>query len=504
MLKPEKKSKMGFALTMILIFVMVLTCFTTACQPVTNTEESATVEETAKMPDEVTQTQKPEADDASTQESKEQEQKPLAIYSVTGKWIDSVEREDSIIKLNINADIVMPDVDTVNTYFVNPAGTITQEMTDKILEVLFGDTQLYEYQERTKESYQKEIDQMNNFYQSMLDGTFDFSNYASEEELIKSTEEHIARLEKNMKDAPESVEQIPLNTILTYSEDGEAAIRGVTDFDKDKMAQIIINNYKYGSNFVFLEKGQYYYFWPLGEPSEGSIGNLTITTQEAIKTAEKFLEDIGLYDYQLYDNYIKQGQNSFYKLDTGKYAHVLEYTRIVDGIEVSQNEYIPFLASMNCNSERFVIAINDDGICWIDWQNGFALEQKASQNEKLLPIEEIESIIADKMFIEEPIIRRMNEEDMGIPGFKVQEYTYNIDHIRLEYMKLPYGDDFEDIRLIPVWSVFASIEIKYTKDQNGERVEDVMDGGRSGAVFTINAIDGSMIDKELWTNRDFY
>lgn len=510
MLKPERKSKTAAWVSFMLAAVMIITSFTTACTLVA--EEDVVKDDIAlvdtqnqdadeKETEDLQQTpeQNDQLEDVQSEEIIIEEKEPLAKYSVTGKWTDTMEREDSIIKLNIDADIVMPDVDTYNTYYVNTAG-ITQEMSDKILELLFGDSPLYEYQERTKASYQKEIDQLEISYQSMLDGTFDFMYYSNKENAIEDAKEYIERRKRLMEDAPETVEQVPMNTILTCTESGEAFIRGVADLGKEEEAGIIIDNMEFGSNMHFWYAGHYMYLQD--KPLQAPIGNLSITKDEAIKRATAFFKEIGLNDFQLHNHYVGERFVTFIQR-TEQYAHVLEFTRVVDGIEVSQNAHIPLLDSMNCNMERMIITIDDGGILKINWEYGFRLG-KASQDQELLPIEDIEAIIMDKMYIHEPMLLRMSDEDMDIPGFEIKECTYNIDQIRLEYMKLPYNNDFEDIRLIPVWSVYASEDWRFTKKENGESVEDVRNKDDSYVHLTINALDGSMVDKELWANRKFY
>lgn len=512
MLKPEKRSKMAVGVSLMLVAVMIVACFTTACMPITEPDETADIalaENQNEAADEnetedlqQTPEQNDKLEDVQSEEIIVEEKEPLAKYSVTGKWTDIMEREDSIIKLNIDADIVMPDVDTYNTYHVNPAGHISQEMLDKMIELLFGDEALYEWQRPTKGELQEQLDGLQIIYQSMLDDTYDFSHCSSKENIIESIEGRIEWLEEDIEEAPETIEPVPLNTItLVPNEYDGVSFRGMADLGREDKAQIIVIQVDDITEVRFINEG---YYWDKERlPCQLPIGNLTITEDEAIKTANVFLEGVGLNDFQLVNNYVAQ-RIIRYIPETGQFAHVLEYTRVVDGIEVSQNYYIPHLEPHNCYNERMVFSIDNDGIREINWEHGFTLEQTASKDQKLLPLDEIEAIIMDKMYIHEPILRRMNEDDLGIPGFKMQECTYNIDQIRLEYMKIPFNNDVEDIRLIPVWSVYATEDWRFTKKENGERVEDVRNEDNSYVHLTINALDGSMVDKELWANGKFY
>lgn len=512
MLKPERKSKAAAWVSFMLAAVMIVACFTTSCMPVKETDETIDAalaeiqnedadeketEDLQQIPE-----QNYQLEDVQAEEIVVEEKEPLARYRVTGKWTDTMEREDSIIKLNINADIVMPDVDTYNTYYVNPAGYISQEMLSKMIELLFGDEALYEWQRPTKGELQEQLDGLQIIYQSMLDDTYDFSHCSSKENIIESIEGRIEWLEEDIEEAPETIEPVPLNTItLVPNEYDGVSFRGVADLGREEKAKIIVSQVDDITEVRFINEG--YYWDKERQPCQSPIGNLTITEDEAIKTANVFLEGVGLNDFQLVNNYVAQ-RIIRYIPETGQFAHVLEYTRVVDGMEVSQNYYIPHLEPHNCYNERMVFSIDDDGIREIDWNHGFALGQAATQDQQLLPLDEAKAIIMDKMYIHEPILRRMSDEDMNIPGFEMQECTYNIDQIRLEYMKIPFNNDVKDIRLIPVWSVYATEDWRFTKKENGERVEDVRNKDDSYVHLTINALDGSMVDKELWAIGKFY
>jgi hypothetical protein len=77
-----------------------------------------------------------------------------------------------------------------------------------------------------------------------------------------------------------------------------------------------------------------------------------------------------------------------------------------------------------------------------------------------------------------------NDED-------VKQYAYTVDRITLGLTRIPVKDKPNEYMLVPVWDFFGTLKTEFN-DQNKMSEES----DYSAASFlTINAIDGSVIDR---------
>jgi len=501
----KRRSRKGaIATALLLSIVMAVACFTTACQPIQETakisgeDNPPQASAAVKMPSPA-QTFVPQPSAVQQPAQSEKTMKvPLAVYKTTGHWTGSYEHEGSILKVKADADIIMPDVDAYSIYNINPLGKITQSMADKMIRLLFGNTQVYEYNgQATQEDLQKQIDKLSGIYQTMQNDTFDFSQYNSnKKDMMDGLKIEISRLKSNMKDASKATAPVPLTGFKTDPM-GEEWLRGEADLGEENKAEIIIdngfNNSRDNGNDAFIvrfDNGGSYVL-NVKESLAAPIGNLTIAENDAVRKAEDFLDDLGLTDYQLYSSCVAERSNGYYEISTGKYAYVLTYSRVVDGIAVSPNSTIPMIGTMAYNPEHITFAIDNDGIKQFDWEYKFDIDNAAPKNVNLLPVEKIEDIISKHLFEVNTDYMKHIDDGQG-KGFKTKEYIYNLNAIKLEYAKLPDGD-LNDYRLVPVWNVYATTDWNYTKTVNGEKVTKISKYNRQMVVLTVNAVDGSVV-----------
>lgn len=496
MLKPCRRSKTAVALSVMLALVMLVAGFTTACSPAAQTAETTDPPQHTTQPEISAEPAAPSP--VYTEAPQETDGTPLSDYKTTGHWTDSFEKEKSLVKINADADIVIPETSTFKTYKVNPGGYISQELADRMVKVFFGDTPVYKYSEPTKQSLQAELDKLVIIQQSMLDGTFDFSGSQDKQKTIDHIEEGIDELKDRIKEAPEATAPVPLDTTLVPNDFDGGWFVGVADLGEDEQALIHLSNQKEGAGVSFIYRGSY--FGRDSEPYKAPIGNLTMTEVDAIKAANELMKELGINDYQLYSNSIAE-RIERYRPNTGEYAHVLVYTRVVDGTVISPNTTIPAIGSMDYNPESIRITIDNKGLREFEWKQRFDVIKTESAEVTLLPTDDIKKAIADQMFILYRNVPKMLNTDTGIPKAKTSEYILNIGEIRLEYAKIPCDGDMKNNRLIPVWNVYGTTEWRYSWEKDGKQVSESNIDKRQNILLTLSAIDGSMIDFSLAANK---
>ena len=131
--------------------------------------------------------------------------------------------------------------------------------------------------------------------------------------------------------------------------------------------------------------------------------------------------------------------------------------------------------------ETIIIAVDDEGIRSMRFENPFEITQVLDESCELLPFEQIMDI-ARTIF---PLSTGWLESSYG----DVREY---IDHIKLGYMVMLSRDNAAYCEVVPVWDFFGRRECRMERD--GEIISD--NDFPFHSLLTINAIDGTIIDRK--------
>ena len=139
----EKSKKSVKLICVVLAATLLFTCFTTACQP--TPEESAVVG-------------KGEFEDIIAQEQTEnQEDKTPVIaepYEAPDSWTESIDMKGSDIEVNVDADIIVPDVSAYPVYEV-VKNNFTQQQIDDLMDYFVQDKDIMQAPGMTKADYQE-------------------------------------------------------------------------------------------------------------------------------------------------------------------------------------------------------------------------------------------------------------------------------------------------------------------------------------------------------------
>ncbi len=140
-------------------------------------------------------------------------------------------------------------------------------------------------------------------------------------------------------------------------------------------------------------------------------------------------------------------------------------------IDENGNEVVSEYAAP-LDPEELTVMINKEGIIDLFWLNAKGDFNKITENVKLLTFEDIMKKSEDNIFY-------------NIYADKEDKVTVNIESIELNYMCVKQKDSLTKLLAIPVWDF-----IGFHKDSKfGFRI--------SGCYLTLNAIDGTVINREL-------
>ena len=464
--------------------VMIISCFTTACQP---TPDKAVIVNKSELEEKLYAASVP----------------PMP-YEAPSHWSETVNRKD--VSIIVDTDIKLPDVDMYPVVKLEPA-VFSQQRVDELVNYFAAGKRLYLPHVMTKADYELLIiDAKKGQY---IDG-----EYVVTEESRAWVEE----LEAQHAAAPDNSPIIYTDSTLTYYRDyqtGEEFIEGgkhyldvVVESGDGNDSCISVNNYvdsayalphkwDNSSNFNYytfsggwwVSETRYRRITDDGREEEetgyGGVGALletmTLNKEEAESLARKMISDLGIVDLVLANTeraVVLLGHNQ--KMA----AYEFEFARQSGGIAVWHEKFgygyhrdqQPPAYSPPFSEEILTIVITEDGVVWFGWRGYARVVETVNENVSLLPFEEIQQALKNQIFYEESFNNSAVSGDYEIVVHSAE--------LRMGYINVK--DNLSQAFLVPVW-VFETSS-SYYNEFLGERRR----GNDESYVF--NAIDGGVID----------
>ncbi len=429
--------------------------------------------------------------------------------------------EDGRLVIETDAEVILPEVSSMNTYAV-AAKEVNQELIDHFTKAFFeGDKvyHMYSYTQWTKEDYQKDITNLKKY---KAEGNLDPYEYGKDEngELYYDIDAQIARDEEEMKSAPDEVVKEEVKPAFGIEWVSSKGSEEQTEVDKDSfwgMVETSHGVYSYQISYGLapdltvkitkrrddVQDSREFTSWIEGEylldaegadqdhMSEETMQKLAdISLADAQKAAEEAIDRLGWdwkvygWDYALF-SHGENGTNEDTVLDGGYYFH---FARVLDGVPVTfTSSYGGGLEDMDStltpwSYERCEVIVGDDGIQEVEIMNPYEVGEVQTEHVKLMDFDSIIKIYEQMM--------EVTNADMA--DFEKQR-TFHIRKIVLGYSRIydPTTDSDTGL-MVPVWDFFGGFDVEtdegYDKN-NGEHA--------TRSFMTINAIDGTVIDREL-------
>lgn len=441
----------------------------------------------------------------------EKEGKIKEIVKAPKNYKNQAEYEGGKIIVDTDAEVILPNVDAMNTYKVT-AREADQELIDQITNIFFEDAKFYHgysYNTWIKEDYQKDLTMLKKW---KAQGNLDPYNWGTDEEgnLSFDIDAAIEGDEISMEDAPEQVEKqevVPsfgLEWVDTSYGDpitkvDENMFYGVAETDHEIYGynihgsaehtadvKILIQTQEEGPqsfrdfNTTGWKDGRYIMDTENssadGETDTHSIPEDTVkklvkvSYEDAEKIAKEKIEQLGWdwevtsWDYSLYcSSYNIQEE------DVQDAGYVFYFTRVLDGaaitftdayggsLEDHDSTLIPW------SYERCEVVVGNDGIEKVEIYNPYQVEEMQTKNVKLM---DFESII------------KIYEQMMEITNADMMDYynkvTYHVKRITLGYSRIynPAVNSKSGI-IVPVWDFFGGYDsesAEYTSKDSGEHI----------------------------------
>lgn len=429
-----------------------------------------------------------------------------------------------IMNVTVDADFVIPEATGFKLKRVE-GRDITQEDVDRQGEVLLDGQKL------TQRIYPEEElaggwtkDELLEMIRSLEEHLAKNGEGLGSEEQAR-IEEELVHLQNRLEFAPQTYETEEVEMVLSV--DANPSVRGDVVLNGLSYQYYAENNFYEGDFWIqsSLDRMNSYYTAEhdfIGMKLEGMDNPPSISKEEAIEKGNKLVNDLGLKYMKpaawehgltgdiLYDENI---------MVVHKKAWILYYTRVVEGIPITYtndqgisvrennagvqmddygNEAYPeqettaAIASGDADEwftykawpyEGLQMVYDDQGLAGFNWSFPYSVTDLSDEYVFLMPFSEIRTIF------EEMITKK---EENYIADYMDQVY-YHINEIRLGYMRVRDNDSPLTGTLIPVWDFFGTTEWYYPP---GQAEEVAINDALHQSLLTINAMDGSVVDRE--------
>ena len=400
-------------------------------------------------------------------------------YSVPEQWTDTYEYYDGKVVVNVDADIIVPQTETFNTYSLIPA-TFTQAQAEKLVNVLFGDAELEAPEQQWTKAQYEEL--LINFKLTYSQGN---NPNMSEAEY----EANVRDLEAKIVAAPETAVVLnPAEQIQAFSESG--ALNLQADLGRKEKARLTIRNLDEGylSSVRFNNNdGDDYEAISLDDAGV----KLKLSKEEAQTQAEDLLSKLGI-DYmkpaavKVGAPYALEGEST----ENLPQCYLVYFTRTIEGVPATYDDATGATSDSDDYDklwayERIIVGVDDGGIVQFQWEGNASTPEITQSNVALLDFEKVMDIFKENMGIQYAYT-----DDPSILSD-----TYQISKITLGLTRIKVKGGYQ---LVPVWDFFGMVQ---TATADGEIRDTIRDGsGGSNTIdsfLTINAMDGSVIDRSV-------
>lgn len=421
-----------------------------------------------------------------------------------------VTDETGKIKILTDAKVEIPNADKASAIQVSQH-EFNQEMMDKITSAFFPGAKIYSdksYYQESKEELMKKLTEMKGY---LAEGNLDPYEKGTDENgnLIFDINRYIEELESAYESAPETrvLEEVRPAFGAVEEWDTEDYFGSHVKTADGKMYAYQFKRYNSMPMEVSIERAyeeleekkqySYWYEYNVDDPEAVTVdemkekGMMSLEDAQAIAQEKVDLLEIPNMEMTEWEYAALVSESSILEEELVReimdYGYVFHYTRSLGNIPITYTmERGGALEEMDSDMETWGyevlnIYVGSDGIGKVEFNNLYDIGETKTQQVNLKSFDEIMDIYEKMMLIQ--------NADMGEI---LKSEVFHIDRITFGYSRIyePSTDSTRGI-LVPVWDFFGSFTSEYT---TGETYTNDL---KYQSYLTINAIDGSVIDRGL-------
>lgn len=421
----------------------------------------------------------------------------------TGEWTGL----DGCFHVTADADIALPALDAIPTATVTRK-PFSQEDADKLLNYFIQNNTLYRSLGTNKQEAQARLEK----YYAVQRGEIPITDVTTDH-TIDELPDLIAHWEAYVKTAPENSE-VEVSRDFQRHDFCDEWIYGYA-YVGDKTVHVRIEN------DADLSDAAYFYVAGYGDPSSSNIdayyidemtederSGITVQMDEnkAKQIGDFLMKDLGI------ENVVCDVSRPVVYFNAGnETGYALEYVRQVNGFPISRCDIYDFTAdgrtliynggegaSYPANDparnglwayEKITVYVAEEGVVYFRWRNPYSVPVIQTENTQLMSFQDISDIFAKMIFVKNHFWLEANEEN----GF-VLNHNVNVDRVELNLMRIRDKNNYSEGTLIPVWDFWAKTSVS-PEDESKRNYVDT--SAYYEVVLTINAIDGTVIEREL-------
>ena len=445
-----------------LVILLLFTCMLTACQP--TPEKEAVIGK----------------NDGVLEEAIASTASPQATLAAEPDWSDEFSSADGTTQIVIRAEVNVPEENKFPVISCTPH-YFTLEEANRAVKALFGNQPLYDNSVSDKESAEERVLMLRRDLESLkTTGEYPVQEDGSQY-VVTDLEEEIALVEGWLKEAEE-----------IYAEAGQTKeVKELAFSESESGSQLI--NIKNGENppmtfYTFNYKDANdaaieYALEGSGDtfPSkleEGESLDIAISREEAEQQAIELAKECGVGDCEV----IWTGKTTV----DGKPCYSVSLGRLINGIPSMSVEPFGGTQALGVDGEEFrepwrqeniEVVIGDDGVMKFLWEYPPELDVTENENVQLMPWEEIKTLAKDQLQ------RSLSADEFALRQEDGQ--TITIDRVMLSMMRAAKKDAYGEYYYLPVWDFLGTAEEEM----------DIQIVSREKSYLTLNAIDGSVVDR---------
>jgi beta-lactamase regulating signal transducer with metallopeptidase domain len=478
----------------LLAVVLLVSCFTTACQP--TPEQPVVMNKRADIVDTVQQADALPENSAALAENK----KTVAeqIGETGGRVTLELKPSDSVT-INVDADIVMPEYESIPMVRVKPEN-FSKEQFDAFISYLTGGKPLYYFpDDPTVNRFTKEeiTDMLTQIQACLADDSLP-------KDVRSAWEYRAEHFKEELNNAMSQAQEKPYDGELTPAENN-GTFSSITSLKcymgKTRAAWLSLWQTPEGNETgLQFDNNDYVTSYNSFEPYEGTDASRLKTTYEQAKAkVMDFVHAVDGADSSLviYDSTIGYQIETLanYTKETSPQAYAFKLARSYNGVLVKPMRYLWGVKEKEINyskqvfPESLYVVMDDSGITDAYWGSYTEYIEDVADDVPLKDFDSIKQIFEDYCRYKFTWTYRND----ALAENATPNVTLNVKRVEMNLMVIPEKDNFESYITVPVWDFIGDM----TLDQQGEMQEGGFDPGQQDvSILTINAIDGSVIDRE--------
>ncbi len=320
-------------------------------------------------------------------------------------------------------------------------------------------------------------------------GTYDKMKYDSVEDLYPIVVDYKRQIET----APEEFAAITPSFSIQLPDGGgadntsvylraardNATVSDLQIMNDEKLSRITYRRDLIGDLWQLTHVGAY-----LSAAPKDASKLLAVSEADAQALAEQTVADLGLKHLTLSGKRQYVYDSTFDLKQHGVYEFM--FTPAINGVvQTFTNEEQAFRADAEKQTicswdyEQLRMMVDDDGIAWLQYNHPCAVTEIITERAALLPFAEIRHVLEK--------LASVSGGDYGdsIPASDAVG-RLDVSEVRLGLMELPDQTSPGTALVVPVWDFFGTVTIEGDRQRGGDGYT---------ALFTINAIDGTLISR---------